>query len=169
MRPNAVEKAAINAAAAGFGPTSTRLLREAIEVRFPGALARARAERAKRAEQARFAGDPPLWAKNMIRRHCDPVTRLEWHRSASKYGTSGRCFNRDRIVITAGSRELDQKIVLVHEIAHALAPWDAKHGDEFYDVLLRVSKSEGLYRASLSAPHGQARGLRAAARRSRAA
>lgn len=168
MRPNAVERAAINACAAAFGPTSTRLLREAIETRFPGALARARAEREKQAEEARFSGDPPIWAKNMLRRHCNPGVTLEWHRSRVKHGTSGRCFSRSRIVITAGSHEPDQKITLAHEIAHVLAPWGAQHSDAFYDTLLKVTKAEGLYRASVNSPHGQGRGLRAAARRARA-
>lgn len=48
-----------------------------------------------------------------------------------------------RIKITAGSDLQDQKHVLLHELAHAIAP-KAKHGPEFHDWLFVLARRYGI-------------------------
>ena len=55
-------------------------------------------------------------------------------------------------------------MVVLHEITHALKPYRG-HGEVFFDQFYLLLRAEGLYKAGLA--RGQARSLRAAARRAR--
>lgn len=168
--PTNIEKAAINVAAIK-GPTSEslRALTEAIESKYPGAIARRRAARLKERDAARFKGNPPDWAKKMVRKHersTNAVT-LNWRRSRTRSFSSGRCRWDDRIVVTAGSNELDQRHVLAHELAHHVSP-SFYHDDMFYETLLTILRSERLMgKVGNVARGGEVHALRRAARRLR--
>ncbi len=78
-----------------------------------------------------------------------PLPVIDW-RNTHRRGTyfkfakpkksSGRAWNKqalvpeDRIVVTAGSERLDQRVVLLHELAHILSPVGEHHGSHFWDV-----------------------------------
>ena len=70
---------------------------------------------------------------------------LQWRRSrptawrGRSKGTSGRCFGSlltpdapVRIVITAGTERKDQRLTLLHELAHALTAPEIHHGSAFW-------------------------------------
>jgi hypothetical protein len=159
--PTKVERAAIRAVALN----GLRTLERTIEEVYP--IARAKERLAKERDALRFKGNPPAWAKRLTRKYGHRSTELVWRRSRTHTFSSGHCYGGDRVVITAGTSETDQKVVLLHELAHCAVPWD-KHGDAFYDELLTLVKAEGLYRAAL-ARHGQGLSLKRAARRARRA
>jgi hypothetical protein len=48
--------------------------------------------------------------------------------------SSGRCFESGRIVVTAGSSRLDQRVVLLHELAHHICLPGEHHGKTFWDT-----------------------------------
>lgn len=51
--------------------------------------------------------------------------------------SSGTCYI-DRIAITAGSLRKDQRLVLLHEIAHWLLPTGVHHGKAFWDLAFEL-------------------------------
>jgi hypothetical protein len=173
-RPNAVEKAAIHYVAVYAGSTySVRALRDAIEAKFPGALARAKADEKKAAFDRKFVGHRvPAWAKTYIRKHARGVSAVIVRRSEYNDHTSGHFKTWDNsITVTIGGDETDARLALLHEIAHANKPY-AQHGDGFYDEYRRLLVAERLLGKALNNPlkhGGTVRGLRAAGRRARSA
>jgi hypothetical protein len=183
MRYDAVSGAVIKyLAGVDAGVTvSRKALREVVEARHPGAIAR-EVERLKREQfESRFTGNPPTWAKHFVSKYGSSVDEVVWRRSKVKWYSSGHCYiGCGRLVVTAGPEIDEQKVVLLHELTHArvgvrryVGPqpsgrrkrkW-ASHDDRFYDELYRLVKAEGLYRAALSR---ESSSLRAAARRARA-
>jgi hypothetical protein len=142
-------------------------LSAAVEVAAPGAVASA----TRKLLEPRWLGDPPEWARALIRRHAlGKVPELVWRRSRDKPQSSGRCsYGSRRIVVTASAArdaagEIEQRVVVLHEITHALRPWH-NHDEIFFDQFYLLLRAEGLYKAGLA--RGQARSLRAAARRAR--
>jgi hypothetical protein len=79
----------------------------------------------------------PAWATSLVARICEDrgVTPppLTWRRSRVHTGTSGRWFATGRITIDAGTDRADQRIVLIHEVAHHLAP-NHHHDGTFWGV-----------------------------------
>lgn len=79
----------------------------------------------------------PAWASALVERvltdHGIAPVDLTWRRSRDSFYTSGSA-RRDRIVITAGHHRPDALIVLLHELAHVLAPEDEHHGPEFWRI-----------------------------------
>ena len=80
-----------------------------------------------------------------------PLPELTWRRAGRRvhrYGcrivgppngltpvlSTGQCSESGSIVVTAGSSRLDQKLVLLHELAHHLCPVQEYHGAMFWDV-----------------------------------
>lgn len=174
IRKTKIEAAAI-VFAATLSPTTAagRNLIAAIEAKYPGAIAKVKAENRKARLESRFEGDPPRWAKNLIDRYT-PSTRLRWRRSRVKFLSSGRAWRSgwegSRIVITAAGDDSDeQKYVVLHEIAHVLAPANERHGPRFWDTLYDLLTKEDHYRKTLASGHASMASLRAAARRARAA
>lgn len=171
----ALLRAAVEAVVGNDFPNArVRTLAAAIEAIAPGRIERTRKAKTREAvaakEAARWIGNPPAWAKRLIEKH-KPTYVLHWRRSAESAYSSGHCYwGEMRIVVTANAgtspAALDeQKAVLLHEIAHARTP-GAKHGERFYDELLRLAKLEGHVR-----PTGERNGrnFAAAARRARKA
>lgn len=111
---------------------------------------------------------PPAWATRLAtkvaKEHASrrPPT-IEWRQSRVKHYTSGRAWpGRDRIVITAGIDRRDQKLVLLHEMAHWLAGPNEDHGPEFWDLAYMLYTEHGVYRLGLAR---ESNSLRAARRR----
>jgi hypothetical protein len=174
VRPNAVEKAAITMLASEQSYRD-RPLRAAVEERFPGAVARAKAALRKAKFDRKFIGqDIPRWAKTYIAKHCPAITSVTVRHSDADWRehTSGHYKTWDHtITITVGQSEDDARLALLHEIAHARRP-HAQHGDDFYDEYRRLLVAEGMWAKAVNSPvkhGGQARGLKAAARRARTA
>ncbi len=93
---------------------------------------------------------PPKWAQDLIlavwlkegREDLPVVTWRRNHKRASR-DSSGRgwSFERgNRLVITAGTNRLDQKVVLLHESAHVLLPAGEHHGAAFWDKAWELYK-----------------------------
>jgi hypothetical protein len=109
----------------------------------------------------------PKWADETINQICSEyqITRpdVNWRRSHRKNGeiiitqsgeriqsfrpknmqSSGvmhtsRATGLKRIAITAGQDRRDQKLVLLHEMAHVLAPEKEHHGEEFWKIAWKL-------------------------------
>ena len=86
----------------------------------------------------------PTWAVRVVADVCESagvaVPSVTWRRSRESNGSSGRYFPTEvRIVVTAGSSRTDQRLVLLHELAHHLNPGDG-HSPAFW------RSAWGLYR-----------------------
>jgi len=109
----------------------------------------------------------PQWAYDYIKeimQEKSGAVILKWRDSMVKKGTSGRAYGNVeysvimRIVITAGSETWQHRYVVLHEIAHLIAPSGSHHNEEFYRIafslyrrylpeqLDEIAKREGLYR-----------------------
>jgi hypothetical protein len=153
-RPTAAERAAIKYLAGRpvSGTLYTRseddrvALRTAINEAFPGAIARAQKGSQKDAFEDRFVGNVPAWAKRYVRKYGARVSRLTIRRSATKPYSSGHCWYGSGVITVTlgGGDDLEQKAVVLHEIAHANAP--GAHDDAFYAEWHRLLALEGLLR-----------------------
>jgi len=81
----------------------------------------------------------PKWAEDLLLDACvylglDDIPDLSWRKTKHNY-SSGRCqyYSTPRIVVSAGKNRFDQKLVLLHEIAHAANP-KQHHSDKFWDT-----------------------------------
>lgn len=148
-------------------PGATQLF-DIVEELAPGRVGRARRRRLNarlaRVEAARWVGPVPAWAKRMMERHvCDATMR--WS-PVVRDSTSGRYMTGlHQIVINAGTDEVDQRRVVLHEIAHALTP---RHGHDatFWDEAYRLAVHEGMVE-SMKARMPGTRSFTAAQRRAR--
>ena len=103
----------------------------------------------------------PLWAQDLAIRVAvdegrDDLPDLRWRRSRGHTFSSGKAFYATgRVVITAGTDRRDQKLVVLHELAHWLLKeghtsrfWDKAW--EFYRrykvPILYAKQREGIYR-----------------------
>ena len=93
---------------------------------------------------------PPKWANDLFDAvwwaHGEPqaIPRLTWRRSRVHGLSSGRYLTREhRIVVTAGKSRQDQKLTLLHEIAHALTPGE-HHSDHFWMVAWKLYRRWGV-------------------------
>lgn len=113
----------------------------------------------------------PRWAQDLtiqvaIDEGRDALPDLTWRHRQGQH-TSGHTKHRDYgggVVITAGKCRKDQKLVLLHELAHWLLP-HVRHNGEFWDkawelfhrynVPIRYARErEGLYlKGSIAAYH----------------
>ena len=136
----------------------------------------------------------PKWAEYIFREVCDtynlyPTPQLVWRRRRSKkikpmfpdeipttrpkpkYSGGVAYVKDNKIVITAGKDRKDQKLVLLHELAHMISPPEEYHGRIFwetawklyrqYKVPLRYAyKREGEYRTLSKVIYRQLRNSR---------
>jgi hypothetical protein len=161
-----IAQAAIDFLAQSSYPGYDGELRKAVEAKYPGAIERARVRHKKARDAARFVGNPPTFVRTYVRKYAPKIHRVTWRRSRMSNLSSGQYDPYDSaIVVTAGADEIDQRVTLLHEIAHFRTPYE-KHGDKFYDQWYRLLKGEGLYRAGANRFHGRL--LKSAARRARA-
>lgn len=111
----------------------------------------------------------PIWADDLINEVCKEYRierpQVNWRRSHKKKGgviitqsgeriqsfrprnmqSSGVMhFNKQtglkRISITAGQDRKDQKLVLIHELAHCIAPQKEHHGRKFWEIAWQLYK-----------------------------
>lgn len=96
----------------------------------------------------------PAWAQSLVASVCGDAgiaqPRLAW-RSRSGEHSTGVTRRSDRLVgVRAGTDELDQRLTLLHELAHWLAPAPRRgrrpvhHGRDFYEVAFELYRRHGL-------------------------
>lgn len=137
-----------------------------VEEIAPGRLTRARATAKRKAveriEAARWTGPVPAWAKRLVTKYISDF-RVVW-RPERRDSSSGRCF-WDHFTVNAGTDVVDQRRVVLHEIAHALTNGHG-HDETFWDEAYRLSVAEGMVE-SMKARSNQKRSFTAAQRRAR--
>lgn len=92
---------------------------------------------------------PPKWAAALITRVCAdhgvPEPAVTWRRSRRSLNSSGRYFwDPARIVVTAGRSREDQRLVLLHELGHHLAPKGDTHTEAFWRIAWRLFRAYGV-------------------------
>jgi hypothetical protein len=153
----------------GWGLFERKLkpLRDVVEDIAPGRVERAQATIRRKAEErreaARWTGPVPAWAKRLVNKHA-PDTHVTWEPS-SHSGSSGHFQYAYGIHVTAGTDEVDNRRVLLHEIAHARTPGKG-HSATFWDECYRLAVVEGMVESMKARLH-QARSFTAAQRRAR--
>lgn len=105
----------------------------------------------------------PNWANDLILEVCleyhIPPPQINWRRShrikkvfytdsngnnipifkSKRYFSSGVSYTKEnKISITAGSERKDQKLVLLHELAHLIAPEKEHHGKIFWEIAWKL-------------------------------
>lgn len=53
----------------------------------------------------------------------------------------------DHYLVGAKARRDSMRYLILHEMAHYIAPYGERHGQRFYEVLYRLAKAEGCLRA----------------------
>ncbi len=93
---------------------------------------------------------PPQWAQDLAIRvaldeECVTLPEITWRRSKWNDLSSGHSKNgQEAITITAGKDRKDQKLVLLHELAHWLMPGDEHHGSAFWDKAWQLYRRYGV-------------------------
>jgi len=93
---------------------------------------------------------PPEWATALIERVCAGEGRREprqvqWWHSKDAY-SSGRYWDGEkRLHITAGTMELDQEMVLLHELGHHLARPTWHHNKRYWELTFKLYDRYGSY------------------------
>jgi hypothetical protein len=99
---------------------------------------------------------PPAWAGALVDETCAEAgatrPRLTWRRRAGTYSTGVARRHAGLISVRAGDDPLDQRLTLLHEIAHWLAPAPVRrrrartehHGRAFYRVAFELYRRHGL-------------------------
>lgn len=93
--------------------------------------------------------NPPQWAQDLTIRVAldegrDMLPELTWRRSKCSECSSGHAMLDGRIVVTAGKLRRDQKLILLHELAHWLMPDDEHHGPSFWDKVWQLYHRYGV-------------------------
>lgn len=100
----------------------------------------------------------PMWAERIVAGVCAGAgvdqPELTWRRSRSNRSSSGRYVTEEkRLVLTAGSDRKDQRLVLLHELAHHLTPGHS-HDDTFWTAAWALFKGFGMARYALKREAG---------------
>jgi hypothetical protein len=103
-----------------------------------------------------FSHITPDWARHLVVAVCSdrgvaPPERVRWSRR-HRVASSGVTRSGDRsISVVAGTDPIDQRLTLLHELAHWLLPIAARrrrraphHGRRFYEVAFALYRSYGL-------------------------
>jgi hypothetical protein len=96
----------------------------------------------------------PLWAVELVHAVCaeagvEPPARLSWRRRASPNSTGVARREAGVIAVRAGTDEADQRLTLLHELAHWITPWPRRrrsthHGRAFYRTAFALYARHGL-------------------------
>ena len=99
----------------------------------------------------------PGWAVALASQVCAdanvrPPARLLWRRRQSEHSTGVTRRTEQIVAVRAGSDLLDQRLTLLHELAHWIAPWPARrdrrrathHGRAFYEIAFGLYRRYGL-------------------------
>ena len=99
---------------------------------------------------------PPDWAEALVVVVCDEATvappRVTWRRRSASHSTGVARRHLGVISVRAGDDPLDQRLTLLHELAHWLAPAPqrrrgartAHHGRDFYRIAFALYRRHGL-------------------------
>jgi hypothetical protein len=95
-----------------------------------------------------------MWAERLVTAVCEAAgidePEVNWRRSSSAKSSSGRYnYAERRLTITAGKDRRDQRLVLLHELAHHLTP-KANHGPAFWRAAWALYQRFGLARYALT-------------------
>jgi hypothetical protein len=128
---------------------------------------------------------PPGWALELAAEVCAdagvPPPRLTWRRRSSEQSTGVARRDGGVVSVRAGTDPIDQRLALLHELAHWLAPRPSRgrrgraehHGRAFYSIAFELYRRHGIpaddalrlesarYRSSLG--HAAALGIEGAA------
>lgn len=107
----------------------------------------------------------PSWASEMVRRVCaaagvtEPVMRWRQARRAASSGVTRR--SAGSISVTAGTDDVDQRLTLLHELAHWLGPVPRcrrgrvlHHDAQFYAVAFDLYRRHGISDTEVLAREG---------------
>lgn len=97
----------------------------------------------------------PAWASDLVASVCADATvhppRLAWRRRTGEHSTGVTRRHDGIIAVRAGSDELDQRLTLLHELAHWLSPASrhrrrraVHHGRAFYAVAFELYRRHGI-------------------------
>jgi hypothetical protein len=98
----------------------------------------------------------PPWASELVATVCDESAvshpRLAWRRRAGEHSTGVARRGDGMIAVRAGSDEVDQRLTLLHELAHWLSPRPARrrrrriahHGRAFYRIAFDLYRRHGV-------------------------
>jgi hypothetical protein len=96
----------------------------------------------------------PAWAVELVHAVCaeariEPPARLSWRRRASPQSTGVARRAEGAIAVRAGTDERDQRLTLLHELAHWITPWPQRrrtihHGAAFYRTAFALYGRHGL-------------------------
>ncbi len=96
----------------------------------------------------------PAWALSLVASVCADAgaaqPRLSWRRRAGEQSTGVTRRTDGIVAVRAGADELDQRLTLLHELAHWLAPPPRRgrravhHGRAFYDIAFELYRRHGL-------------------------
>jgi len=96
----------------------------------------------------------PAWASELVTFVCADARvaepRLAWRRRIGEHSTGVTRRHDGMIAVRAGSDEVDQRLTLLHELAHWLSPAARRrrravhHGREFYEIAFELYRRHGL-------------------------
>ena len=99
----------------------------------------------------------PKWVQDLVicvalEEGCELLPEVVWRRGGSEYSsgqawtqrTSRSEYPEGRVVVTAGRSRKDQKLVLLHELAHWLLPYSEQHGSNFWDKAWELYRRYGV-------------------------
>jgi hypothetical protein len=96
----------------------------------------------------------PAWAIQLAREVCadagsEPPSRLSWRHRGSAHSTGVARRADGVIAVRAGSDDTDQRLTLLHELAHWITPWPRRrravhHGRGFYAIAFALYRRHGI-------------------------
>ena len=96
----------------------------------------------------------PAWARSLVASVCADAAiaqpRISWRRRSGDHSTGVTRRSDGIVAVRAGADELDQRLTLLHELAHWLAPTPRRgrravhHGRAFYEIAFELYRRHGL-------------------------
>lgn len=98
---------------------------------------------------------PPAWAVQLLETVCGDAgvapPRLLWRQRSGDHSTGVARRHEGLVAVRAGSDPLDQRLTLLHELAHWLAPASPRrrgrslhHGRTFYEIAFDLYRRHGI-------------------------
>ena len=96
---------------------------------------------------------PPGWAEALVAEVCAEAEvappELRWRRRSSERSTGVARRHAGTVAVRAGTDPIDQRLTLLHELAHWLAPPPRRrgathHGRAFYRIAFRLYRRHGI-------------------------
>ena len=122
-------------------------------------------DRGGRPASPRAPMTPPAWARELVAEVCAAAgvgrPSVTWRRRAGEHSTGVTRHHLGAIAVRAGSDPLDQRLTLLHELAHWLTPTRRRRGRTPHHDRAFYRTAFGLYR-SHGVPDADALGLESA-------